>query len=83
MLKNEHQIEQQTTSQNRLITIVSWNEYQKSEQPFEQQVNNKRTTSEQQMNTNKNIKNKRIKENNITSLENFYNENDIESLYEN
>jgi hypothetical protein len=39
--KSEQQIEQQTTSRNRLITIVSWNEYQKSEQQIEQQVNNR------------------------------------------
>lgn len=56
-LENAHQIEQQTTSKNRLITLINWDKYQKSEQHFEQQVNNKRTTSEQQVNTNKNIKN--------------------------
>ena len=63
----EQQIEQQTSSQNRLITIVNWNEYQKDEHQNEQQVNNERTTSEQQVNTNKNErreegKNERIKD---------------------
>lgn len=59
LFENEHQIEQQTSSQNRLISIVNWNKYQDSEQQSEQQVNNERTTSEQRVNTNKN---ERIKE---------------------
>lgn len=65
--ESEHQIEQRTDRQCRLITIVSWNEYQASEQRIEQQVNNERTTSEQRVNTKeeyKNIKNKRIVINN-------------------
>ena len=56
-LENEHQIEQQNSNKNRLITIVSWDKYQQDEQQNEQQVNNNRTTSEQQVNTNKNVKN--------------------------
>ena len=65
-LENEHQIEQQKSNKNRLITIVSWDKYQQDEQQNEQQLNNKRTTSEQQVNTNKNVKN--IKnDNNITT----------------
>lgn len=44
--KTEHQIEQQKTSTNRLISIINWEEYQQSEQQIEQQVNNDRTTSE-------------------------------------
>ena len=56
-LENEHQIEQQTSNKNRLITIVSWDKYQEDEQQNKQQVNNNRTTSEQQVNTNKNVKN--------------------------
>lgn len=55
--ENEQQIEQQTSNKNRLITIVSWDVYQKGEQRNNQQVNNKRTTDEQQVNTNKNNKN--------------------------
>lgn len=54
--ENEQQIEQQTSNQNRLITILNWNSYQGVEQQSEQQVNNERTTSEQQVNTNKNDK---------------------------
>ena len=56
-LESEQQIEQQKSNKNRLITIVSWDNYQANEQQTEQQVNNNRTTSEQQVNTNKNVKN--------------------------
>jgi hypothetical protein len=38
--KSEQQIEQQKTSRNRLITILSWDEYQLTEQQVEQLVNN-------------------------------------------
>lgn len=55
-LEKQHQLEQCTSSQNRLITIINWNEYQLRQQD-EQQVNNEQTTSEQPMNTNKNVKN--------------------------
>ena len=57
MLEIEHQIEQQASSRNRLITILNWEKYQNTEHQIEQQVNNKRTTTEQQVNTNKNVKN--------------------------
>lgn len=57
MLKNEQLIEQQTSNQNRLITIVSWGKYQTSEQQNEQRVNNDRTTGEQRVNTNNNVNN--------------------------
>lgn len=53
--ENEHQIEQQTSSQNRLITILNWNKYQHPEHRIEQRVNNERTTSEQRVNTNNNV----------------------------
>jgi len=55
-LEIEQQIEQQTSSTNRLISIVNWGSYQNSEQLIEQPVNNERTTTEQQLNTNKNVK---------------------------
>jgi len=63
--ENEHQIEQLRGNNNRLISIVSWDEYQTSEQLIEHEMNIKRTTDEQLMNTNKNVKNnknKRIRE---------------------
>jgi hypothetical protein len=67
-LEIEQQIEQQTSTKNRLITVLNWEDYQESEQQIEQQVNNKRTTSEQQVNTNNsdnnnNNDNKDIKDN--------------------
>ncbi len=67
-LENEHQIEQQSSNKNRLITIVSWDKYQQDEQQDEQQVNNNRTTSEQQVNTNKNVKNINNDKNVITTI---------------
>lgn len=66
--EKEHQIEQQKTNKFTLITIVNYDNYQKSEQQneqsSEQQMNNKRTTNEQQMNTNNNDNNVN---NNITT----------------
>ena len=55
-LESEQQIEQQTGTKNRVITVKNWGKYQNSEQQSEQQLNNKWTTSEQQVNTNKNKK---------------------------
>ena len=64
----EQQIKQQTTNVSRLISILNWDAYQFTEQANEQQVNNKRTTSEQRVNTNKNIK----KVNNKKNIKQFY-----------
>lgn len=55
--KNEHQIEQQSSSRGSLITILAWNDYQNTEQQVEQKVNSKRTESEQQLNTLQECKN--------------------------
>lgn len=44
--KSEHQIEQQTSNKNSLITILNWDRYQQNEQQDKQQMNNKRTTTE-------------------------------------
>ena len=52
----EHQIEQRTDRQCRLISICSWDKYQIGEQRNEQRVNNDRTTSEQRVNTKKESK---------------------------
>lgn len=53
-LQTEQQIEQLSTSQGTVISIVNWNKYQKGEQQTEQrteqQVNSDRTASEQQVN---------------------------------
>lgn len=59
--KSEHQIEQQTSNKNSLITIVNWDLYQVSEQQNENQMNSNRTASEQQVNTNKNERMKECK----------------------
>lgn len=61
--KNEHQIEQQSSSKSRLITILKWGDYQKREQQNEHHLNNIRTASEQQVNTNKNDKNEKNEKN--------------------
>ena len=52
LFENEGQIEQQTSSKNRLISICNWHKYQGDEQ----QANNKRTASEhkQEYKNNKN-----------------------------
>lgn len=78
--ESEHQIEQRTDRQCRLITIVSWDKYQYGEQRNEQEVNNDRTTSEQRVNTNKksNKENKDNKVNKSIVQEEF---NKLWSLY--
>lgn len=65
--ESEQLIEQQTSSECRLITVKKWADYQKSEQQSEQQVNNNRTTSEQQVNTNKECKNGKNERINVAS----------------
>lgn len=78
-LEIEHQIEQQTSNENRLITILNWDEYQKGEQPIEHRVNNERTTDEQQVNTNKNVKNVRsINKENSPEYEKRYSDDSFE-----
>lgn len=63
VLKSEQQIEQQSLSKCRIISITNWDTYQSNEQQDEQHLNNTRTTLEQHLNTNNNIKNiKNIKE---------------------
>lgn len=51
--QKDGEIEQQANSRNRLISIVSWETLQQSEQ----QVNNKRTADGQHLDTNKNDNN--------------------------
>lgn len=63
---NNGQIEQQTSNTNRLISICNWKEYQ----DIEQQMNNNRTTDEQQVNTLKELKKeKKEKNKDKTSME--------------
>ena len=63
----EQQIKQQTSNVSRLITILNWEDYQGDEQPCEQQLNNNRTTTEQQLNTIQECKN--VRSNNIYTSE--------------
>jgi len=63
IFEDEHQIEQQTSNKNRLITIVNWEFYQGGEHQnrkqiddlttIEQQMDNNRTATEQQLNNNR------------------------------
>lgn len=62
-------IEQQTNSKNRLISIVNYDLYQSREQ----QMNNKRTASEQQVNTNNNDNNDNNVNNEYIAFEDFWN----------
>ena len=71
--EKEGQIEQQTSNQNRLISILKWDEYQNSEQ----QLNNNRTTTEQQLNTNNNINNV----NNDNNKEEIYKEENSKKFF--
>ena len=64
LFQSEQQIEQQTASNCRLITVKNWCQYQKAGQRNESKMNSKRTTDEQRMNTNKESENKRIRESN-------------------
>ena len=68
-----HMIEQQTNSKNRLISITKYHSYQQGEQ----QTNNKRTTTEQQLNTNNNVNNVN-NVNNIIKSENKFSDDDME-----
>ena len=78
--EKEQQIEQQKTNKFTLITILNWSKYQSSEQLIEQQMNNKRTTNEQQVNTNKNDKKDKNDKNviKILSERKFYPEKSTE-----
>ena len=60
LFENEQQIEQQTSNQNRLITIKNWNMYQQGGHPTEQRVNNKRTTTEQRVNNKRTTTEQRV-----------------------
>lgn len=68
LFKIEQQIEQQSYSTNRIISILNWNKYQESEQQTEQQVNSEWTASEQQVDTNKNIRIKEYKNKDLKDI---------------
>lgn len=75
---SERQIEQQTSNENRLITILNWSEYQGSEHLNEHPVNNERTTNGQPVNTYKNVKNETNIKNNRTEYQKKYSDDSFE-----
>lgn len=59
LLENENCLSVKSNNKYSVGTIVNWELYQLDDEDVEQQMNNKRTTNEQQMNTNKNVKNEK------------------------
>ena len=55
--ESDQQIDRQRSNKNSLITILNWCEYQQNDQQNDQQVTSKRPASDQQVTTNKNVKN--------------------------
>ena len=55
-LENEVMIEEQTTKKFRLISVINYPKYQSNEEQNEEQVRNKRGTTEEQVDTNNNNK---------------------------
>ena len=71
--ESEQQIKQQGFTKYRIISICNWSKFQDNKQEIEQQMNSKRTASEQQVNTNKNDKNVKNDKNNISaSFDSFW-----------
>jgi len=62
VFESEQQIEQQTNSRSRVISILLWDKYQQTEQ----QVDSKWTANEQQVDTNNNDKNNKNDKNKNT-----------------
>lgn len=81
--ESEHLFKQQTCSKSRLISILKWKDYQISEHDIEQQANNKRTTSEQQVNTIQEVQEvKKEKKERSSAREKFFdNQKLIESIF--
>jgi len=73
-LERQHQIRQQKTTKFRLITIINWKEYQKSDIKSD----NKATTKQQQSDTFKNVKNDK---NNICTPQSGDAGNNINKLF--
>lgn len=57
MLEKMSNIALKTNNKFTVVTVDKWEKYQDTDSENEQQMNSKRTTNEQQMNTNKNVKN--------------------------
>jgi len=67
--ENAQQIAQQTSSQNRLISILNWDTYQQGAQQNEQQVHNDCTTDAQRVHTNN--KDNKVNNNNNDNKKNI------------
>lgn len=57
MFESDKQIEQQTSNQNRLISILNWDEYQENDKQNDKRVGNEWETDDKRVITNKNVKN--------------------------
>lgn len=58
-LESDHQIDRQRSNKNSLISILNWDKYQEGGRQNGRQMTNKWTASDQQVTTNKNVKNVR------------------------
>jgi len=65
--ESDHQIDRQRSNKNSLITVLNWDLYQSADQQDDQQVTNKRPTSDQQVTTLQEYKEDKEDKNNITS----------------
>ena len=63
-LENDQQIDRQRSNKNSLVSILNWDKYQETDQEDGQQMDSKWTASDQQMTTNKNVKNVKNERNN-------------------
>jgi DnaD/phage-associated family protein len=61
LFKSEKQIEIQTCTKGRLISVLNWEEYQSNEKQNEKQMRNERETNEKRVRTNKNERMKECK----------------------
>lgn len=57
LFESDKQIAQQTSNQNRLISILKWEEYQKNDKQNDKQMINECETNDKRVITNKNVKN--------------------------
>lgn len=55
--ESDQQIDRQRSNKNSLISLINWNKYQSSDQQNDQQMTSKRPADDQQVTTNKKIKN--------------------------
>ena len=58
-LQDNETIEVNSNNKYTVINVVNWANYQVDDSEHEHQMNNKRTSNEHQMNTNKNVKNEK------------------------